>query len=177
QFTPATASEQQLAYRNTLASFVSDEHDRITTDAGAASRKLLHRDRDAALSYLSEKLGTTPTLPGDSAEATLLLGCGGCRVPQTDAAGHMQFSVQPESGGEPVVVSVFIAAGEQMLGLEPGLTYEIQTPELARSYCKLYAWTDGTLTYLLVSDCPKNAEACSITLLKAMDLPEPSRSL
>ena len=164
-------------FRASLASFVSREHLRVSSNAQAAEAKLNHHTLDETRSFLADRFGEGADLPGPIDDAVAFVGCGGCNVPGAKSSSHMQFRLPAASAGdEERVVSLFIGDNPGDLGLEPGVTYRLDDPAAAKLGASIFVFTDGTLLFTFVSIEDGDGASCQ-RLLKTMHLPEASRSI
>lgn len=151
---PAGMTHQQVAYRDRVAGFVSDEHGRCCRSDVAAQAKLIHRDPEAARVHYAQAFGAGSVAvdagPVEAGQVSFW-GGGDCHVPGTTKSAHVRFdAVSPE--GEPIRLSLFVMPDNQRLPLEPGTTYRLNASACDKAGVALYAWCADGLTYLLVSE-------------------------
>lgn len=159
---PPGMTRTEVAYRDRVAGFVSGEHSRCTKNASAAEAKLVLRDAEAARAHFANAFGMTQvSLKADPADAGSISfwGAGDCHVPGSAKSAHVRFdAVAPD--GTPVRLSLFVMPDNQRLPIEPGTTYRVGSEACAKSGVSLYAWREGELVYLLVSEA--EGEFCGI---------------
>ncbi len=151
---PAGMTPQQVAYRDRVAGFVSDEHNRCCRSDAAAQAKLIHRDPAAARDHYARTFGAgAVAMEAGTVRAgrVSFWGGGDCHIPGSPKSAHVRFdAVSPE--GEPVRLSLFIMPDTDRLPLEPGTTYRMNAQACDKAGVALYAWRAEGLTYLLVSE-------------------------
>jgi hypothetical protein len=151
---PAGMTHRQVAYRDRVAGFVSDEHGRCCRSDVAAQAKLIHRDPASARAYYAQAFGTgSVTVEAGAVEAgeVSFWGGGDCHVPGSTRSAHVRFdAVSPE--GEPIRLSLFVMPDNERLPLEPETTYRLNAAACDEAGVALYAWSADGLTYLLVSE-------------------------
>ena len=159
---PPGMTRTEVAYRDRVAGFVSGEHSRCTKNASAAEAKLVLRDAETAKTHFASAFGMSQvSLEADPADAGSISfwGAGDCHVPGSAKSAHVRFdAVAPD--GTPVRLSLFVMPDNQRLPIETGTTYRVGSEACAKSGVSLYAWREGSLVYLLVSEA--EGEFCGI---------------
>ncbi|MEM0984009.1 MAG: hypothetical protein AAGI17_08680 [Planctomycetota bacterium] len=148
------------AYTTTLAQFVAAEHMRTTPESDAAESKFIVTTHDDAVAQLAERLGAPTALPtsdtdeggdvGMSKNAVRFRGLGNCKVPGEGTSSHAQYLIQGPQGATSHV-SLFVKQHDDMLDLETGVTYEVDTAACGVDDSRIIVWTDGSVTYVLVA--------------------------
>ena len=160
---------EQAAYTEHVGRFVLSEHNRCCEDE-AAQAKLIKHDINAAITYFSDVFGQPVHLP-DMARAQGRIefyGGGDCDVPSTARSGHLRFDAIDQQG-ERIPLSLFIAPNPDIIPLEEGVTYSIDTKECREAGAHLFMWVSDGIQYILVSEAPDSASA---RVRGLMDAPE-----
>ncbi len=151
---PAHLTVQQASYINRVGDFVVGEHKRCCNDDSAAA-KLIRHDITEATSYFSQAFGSPLVFPDmDSVQGEVsFYGGGDCHVPMTPRSGHLRFDVVSASG-DPIRLSLFVSPmpEQDLMPMEEGMTYLVQSEACAREGSRLFAWKANGLMYLLVSE-------------------------
>jgi len=150
---PGAGQLEYVRFRDKVAKFVADEHDRCWQNADAANAKFVIKDPEAVKDEFQKVLGHRIDLPvwHQPTQTLLFRGAGKCHVPGSDGKSvHLRFDI-PESEGHPMAgVSLFMAPDTGELPIEPGTTYVIDTVPCGAGGDSVLVWTDqGTLFYLV----------------------------
>lgn len=167
---PAGMTHQQVSYRDQVAGFLAGEHQRCCRSDRAAQAKLVHKDLSEARAHFATAFGVDPThLEAATVEAgeVNFWGGGDCHVPGSTRSAHLRFdAVSPD--GESLRLSLFVMPDNQRLPMKDGVTYRLNASACDRAGVAVYAWRDGGLMYLLVSEA--KGEFCGI-VRRAMKAP------
>lgn len=156
-----------VAYAERVGNFVAREHMRCCDDK-AAAKKLIHDEIEESIAYFSERFATPVTTPASSTYDAQIryYGGGDCSVPATEKSGHMRFDAVG-SDEQPVSLSLFIAPDPELLGLEEGVTYLLNSTECSELGANLFAWVSDGVMYLLVSEADENMCADVRSMMRA----------
>ncbi len=149
---PEHLNSRQASYFNRVSNFVVDEHERCCDDR-AAQRKLIKHDIEQATQYFSEAFEAPLTMPVMNEEEGQIefYGGGDCAVPSTKRSGHLRFdAISPD--GERISLSLFVSPDPKLLPMEEGKTYAINAKACTDAGTHLFAWVNGGVQYLLVSE-------------------------
>lgn len=156
-----------VAYAERVGNFVAREHMRCCDD-NAAAKKLIHDEIEESIAYFSERFATPVTTPASLTDDAQIryYGGGDCSVPATEKSGHMRFDAVG-SDEQPVSLSLFIAPDPELLGLEEGVTYLLNSTECSELGANLFAWVSDGVMYLLVSEADENMCADVRSMMRA----------
>lgn len=167
---------QQVAYRDRIAGFVAEEHQRACRSDPASEAKLVHRDIESARTHYAQAFGVTQVSlaqPQADAGQVRFWGGGDCHIPGTTRSAHLRYdAVNPD--GEPLRLSVFIMPDNNRLPMQEGTTYRVNASSCDQAGVALYAWRRDGLLYLLVSEA--KGEFCG-QVRRALDAPTQTAGL
>lgn len=169
QLSPFGGEADPLAYRTSLARFVTAEHER-TLDEQAAHRKYVFTNVNDAVEKTGGDLGEAPAVPPCGGR-TKFRGAAPCHLPGKGPSAHFQFSVDAEEGAEPRTVSLFIRKDGGELPLDEGRAYRVNTKACNVDGVAIYVWRARGLLYTFVSS-GANGSICNV-MLKDLGIAEP----
>jgi hypothetical protein len=152
----AAWSGQTVAYQEQVARFVAAEHLRCCEDEAAAS-KMIVRDLDQARDRFARSLGVasldlSADLPaGGETGSMTFYGAGDCHVPGASRSAHARYDATGPDGTA-VHLSLFVMPDEGRLALAEGKTYVVTSSTCDEQGVSLFAWREGGVVYLLVSE-------------------------
>lgn len=171
-------SGQPVAYQEQVARFVAAEHLRCCQDEAAES-KMIVRDLDQARDRFARSLGVasldlSPDLPATAQTGSMTFyGAGDCHVPGASRSAHARFDATSPDG-TPVHLSLFLMPDEGRLALADRTTHVVASSSCEEKGVSLFAWREGGVVYLLVSEA--RGDFCK-TVRKALHAPEALGSL
>ncbi|RMH27917.1 MAG: hypothetical protein D6692_06955 [Planctomycetota bacterium] len=153
-------SGQTVAYQEQVARFVAAEHVRCCQDEAAES-KMIVRDLGQARDRFARSLGVasldlSADLPsGVDIGSVTFYGAGDCHVPGSSRSVHARYDATSPDG-TPVHLSLFVMPDEGQLALADGKTYVVTSSSCEEKGVNLFAWREGGVIYLLVSEAQGN---------------------
>lgn len=170
-----TQQGDTLAYRTSLAQFVSGEHTR-TLDDRVAETKYTYKAADDASVAMTKVLASTPVIPPCDGR-TKFRGASPCGVPGKGPSAHMQFVLPAENDSAGRIVSVFVKQDRGELPIEENTTYRINAKACHLSDVYICVWRHEGLLYTLVSE-DNNAPMCAVFMSQfGVAPPDPAHSL
>lgn len=165
---------EMLAYRTSLARFVSGEHTR-TLDEEVARAKYIYTTVDSAVEELGDELDHTPAVLPCGGK-NMFRGAGPCGVPGQGPSCHFQYIVTTEDGLSDTI-SIFVKQDHNELEIEEGTAYLINTRDCDLEGVHICVWRRGGLLYSLVVD-EAHASLCGGLLTElGVRLPDPNHPL
>jgi hypothetical protein len=142
----------QASYYNQVSDFVIREHNRCCNDQAAQS-KLIEHDISKAVEYFNAAFGQELSMPvmTETEGQVQFYGGGDCHVPSTSRSGHMRFDAIDQSG-EQISLSLFVSPNPELLPMQEGMTYRINSKACDEAGARLFAWVSNGIQYLLVSE-------------------------
>ncbi|MCC5823976.1 MAG: hypothetical protein LAT64_13610 [Phycisphaerales bacterium] len=160
---PAGMTTQQVDFRDRVAGFVAEEHNRCCRSDKSATDKLVYRDIEAARDHLTEVFGRSdftlrPVADAPAGSRIEFWGGGDCRVPGYERSAHLRFDATDPAGND-IRLSLFIMPDNQRLPLKDGVTYRLNAEACSKAGVRAYAWRADGLIHLLVSEA--SGDFCS----------------
>lgn len=160
---PAAMTTQQVDFRDRVAGFVAEEHNRCCRSDKSATDKLVYRDIEAARDHLTAAFGRAdfalrPVADAPTGSRVEFWGGGDCRVPGYERSAHLRFDATDPAGND-IRLSLFIMPDNQRLPLKDGVTYRLNAEACSKAGVRAYAWRADGLIHLLVSEA--SGDFCS----------------
>lgn len=169
--TAATGQLQYVQFRDRVAKFVANEHERCWESESAADAKFVMKDPEQVKAEFQEMLGHRIDLAvwDQPTQGLVFRGAGKCHVPGSDGKSvHLRFDIPATADRPATAVSLFVAPDRGELPIKPGITYAVDTGPCGAPGESVLVWTaEGTVFYL-VADA--KAGGCD-KLRKALGVP------
>jgi len=166
-------AEDMLAYRTSLARFVTAEHER-TLDPEYAQSKYIYKQVDEAVEQTGGQLEHKPKVPPCGGQINFR-GAAPCGVPGKGPSTHFQFTVDEPEGER--TISIFVRRDMGELEIERGRAYRVNTEACNLENTSIFVWRADGLLYTYVSAGPDDT-ICNKLLGKiGIREPDPDESL
>ncbi|PHQ79218.1 MAG: hypothetical protein COB69_08395 [Phycisphaera sp.] len=169
--TGPTGFDQTIMDRTSAATFVAREHGNCITNAARAERKFTIENPEDLPAFAGEVVGMEVSLADlvvGGASNINFIDAGLCGVPGGKSV-HMRFSL-PDYEND---ISLFMQRDTGRLGLDDGVTYELDTTEDAPNSPNVYIWLREGLVYYLVIETQEGTE----TIHRSLAVPAEMRQL
>jgi hypothetical protein len=155
----------QLAYRQQLAGFLTEQHDKSCAGLVDAQQRdpLRFTEPTACEEAMTERLGRHVRVPlCDTSRAVYFAGGGPCGVPGQGPSGHFLYNADAAPD-----ISVFVKQDNGELPLEPGRTYALNTRACGVPGSRILTRVDDGVLYFFVFNqgpgCQKALEALGVS--------------